>query len=69
MSQNFWEIDDWAIIRHKTIHFFDESESPLDIVSVMVGEFYDKDYHGPIIRWLTYSAYNELKSYEGQVIW
>ena len=78
MFQHHKNISDWAVLSRKTIHAFNEDETPIEIVQVCIGELeiteitlnnhYIKKTC-PIIRWIAAKEYEALKANEGSIIW
>ena len=71
-------INDWAILETRIIHNYDECETPIEIVLVLVGTLHyegvdfnhlPENKRTPIIRWITRKEYNRLMEYEGEIVW
>lgn len=75
---NYRDVKDWAILDERTIHAFNEDETPIEVVEVLIGtlhyEYLDFNYHysdtrTPIVRWISRKQYEYLLKNEGTVIW
>lgn len=73
----YYGVENWKIIAAKTFHFFDENETPLEAIQVVIGEVVNiiPDYKNntkistEITRWISRSEYERLCKGCGQVIW
>lgn len=73
----YYGVENWKIIAAKTFHFFDENETPLEAIQVVIGEVVNiiPDYKNntristEITRWISRGEYERLCKGCGQVIW
>lgn len=78
MFSHYKKVSEWIILENMTVHFFDDNETPFDVVKVCIGELevhkvelnnhYEKNTY-PIIRWMTKGEYNYMKDHEDMLIW
>lgn len=70
------DVSDWTVLDKKTIHMYDEFETPVEVVQVEIGTLSSIDSYtmhispiGPITRWLSKKEYDYLRANEGTIIW
>lgn len=78
MFYNYKNISDWEIMEVRTVHAFNEDETPIEAIKVLIGEMDMSELHlgwryknttYPIIRWITRGEYERLKEGEGIIVW
>lgn len=71
-------VDNWQVLEQMTIHAYDDSETPIEVVKVEIGTVYQYNlgmgwsYSAtsyPIIRWLTKKEYEHFKGKDSVVVW
>ena len=73
----YYDVDDWEIISRETFHHYDDAETPLEAVQVVIGQAisvipnYTKNIKTVtnITRWISRGEYERLRKGCGQVIW
>lgn len=64
-SDFFKNVTDWKILEKRTIHDYNEDETPIDVICVEVGVLRGI---GPIIRWMTLKEYEYFRACDGTTI-
>ena len=78
MFPKYFNVNNWKILDRKTIHAYNDAETPINVVKVEIGtvERYEVDfgYHYraatfPIIRWITEKEYETYIRTEDVIVW
>ena len=77
---HYTDIKDWVLLESRTIHAYNDDETPIEVVKLQIGELEKYELiHGlapnikrdifPIIRWISKPEYDSLCRKEGTIIW
>ena len=78
MIPRYLDVEDWEILDRRTIHAYNEDETPIEVLKVQIGtyqsystvlDFNTRGPEQPIIRWLPKSEYTRLLNAGGPVLW
>lgn len=73
---DYFSTSNWEIIDRKICHWYDEAETEIEVVKVVIGQVYEvtatyptKTEKSPIIRWMSLKSYENFIKKEGQIAW
>lgn len=73
---DYFSTSKWEIIDRKTCHWYDDAETEIEVVKVVIGQVCEvtatyptRTEKSPIIRWMSLKSYEHFIKKEGQIVW
>lgn len=73
---DYFSTSNWEIIDRKTCHWYDDAETEIEVVEVVIGQVCEvtatyptRTEKSPIIRWMSLKSYENFIKKEGQIVW